>query len=131
MRAEAALLLGSLGSPEYLPFLAALYLRDADPAVKASAAEAMGRIGLDTDALSFNAFMRQLAPGLKYRNEQALTATASATRAICRFTGPGVSEAAAHVLTALYNPEMPALVRSRAKAELDVIALYDQLETLH
>ncbi|MDR3275760.1 MAG: HEAT repeat domain-containing protein [Treponema sp.] len=124
-RAEAARLLGYLGSWEYIPFLAELYFKDDDSLVKIAAAEALGRIGADPGGIVLRSFSNLIQPPLSYRNEQVLMATAAATGAICRFSGPLLSGPAAQILIALCARDRPAAVRARAQAELDTLALFD------
>jgi outer membrane protein assembly factor BamB len=117
-RAEALRLLGYLGSRETIPFLAGLYTRDQDSLVKAAAAEAIGRIGVDPDGYALGAFTSLIFPPVSYRDEAVLNATAAATGALCRFSGPPLSEAGIKLLVALGQDGRPRAVQNRAREEL-------------
>lgn len=119
-RAEAARLLGFISCRETIPFLAELYGRDRDPAVKSAAAEAIGRIGVDPDGVALLAFSRMIGgPG---RDDQVLTATAQAIGALCRFSGPPLSDEGARLLTHLEGTFMPPRVRNQARREIARLA---------
>jgi outer membrane protein assembly factor BamB len=117
-RVEALRLLGYLGSRETIPFLAGLYTRDQDSLVKAAAAEAIGRIGVDPDGYAFRAFTSLIFPPVSYRDEAVLSATAAAAGALCRFSGPPLSEAGIKLLVALGQDGRPRSVQNRAREEL-------------
>jgi outer membrane protein assembly factor BamB len=118
-RAEALRLLGILGSRETIPFLAQLYTQDRESLVKAAAAEAIGRIGVDPEGLALRAFSALIFPPTPYRDDRVLTATAAAAGALCRFSGPPLSEAGIRLLAALGGDDRPGLVRAQARRELD------------
>ena len=115
-RAEAARLIGYFGSRETIPFLAELYLKDPDPSVKAAAAEAIGRIGTDPDGIALEAFARTITAA--NRDEQILSATASAIGSLCRFSGPPLSDTGVRLLTIIESDFMPARARAQAKREI-------------
>jgi outer membrane protein assembly factor BamB len=117
-RVEAARLLGYIGSRETIPFLANLYYRDQDSTVKAAAAEAIGRIGVDPGGEALKAFSSLIFPPVPYRDEQVLTATAAATGALCRFSGPPLSSTGIRLLVVLSGDDRPRVVRERARQEL-------------
>jgi outer membrane protein assembly factor BamB len=117
-RAEALRLLGFLGSRETVPFLAALYSREREGAIKAAAAEAIGRIGTDPAGHAIRAFSALVFSPSAYRDERALAATAAAAGALCRFSGPPLSEMGIRLLTALGQDGYPLSVQKRARAEL-------------
>jgi outer membrane protein assembly factor BamB len=115
-RAEAARLLGYIGSRETITFLSGLFSKDPDPTVKAAAAEAIGRIGVDPDGIAFRAF----AQAATYtREEQVLTAVAAAIGSLCRFSGPPLSETGIRLLNVLGSDGMPGRTKARARQELD------------
>jgi outer membrane protein assembly factor BamB len=116
-RTEALRLLGYLASREHITFLARIYTDDPDPAVKAAAAEALGRIGVDPEGHAMEAFSALISPPYP-REDQILLATASAIAAICRFSGPPVNETGIKLLAALERKERSLLVRRRARQEL-------------
>jgi outer membrane protein assembly factor BamB len=115
-RAEAARLLGYFGSRETIPFLAELYTKDPDPAVRAAAAESIGRIGVDPEGIALSAFSR--AVNAVRRDEQVLIATASAIGSLCRFSGPPLSDSGIRLLVSLDRVTMPTIVRNQAKQEI-------------
>jgi outer membrane protein assembly factor BamB len=115
-RAAAARLLGYFASRETIPFLAELYLKDGDSSVRAAAAEAIGRIGTDPDGIALNAFAQTI--NATYRDEQVLLAVASAIGALCRFSGPPLSENGIKLLIRLDQSNLPAKVRSQARQEI-------------
>ncbi|MDR0758550.1 MAG: PQQ-like beta-propeller repeat protein [Treponema sp.] len=117
-RVEALWFLGCLGSRETIPFLADLYRRDQDSAIKAAAAEAIGRIGVDPQGYALRAFSTLVLPTALYQDKNVLLATAAATGALCRFSGPPLSGMGITILTALGRDDRPWSVQIRAKAEL-------------
>ncbi|MDL2229682.1 PQQ-binding-like beta-propeller repeat protein [Treponema sp. OttesenSCG-928-L16] len=117
-RLEAITLLSQFGSPELIPFLAELFTRDRDSSIKAAAAEALGRIGSDPDGLALRAFTGAVfSPGY-VRDEQVLAAVARAAGALCRFSGPPLSDAGVRILVALSSDDRPQTVRSTAQREI-------------
>jgi outer membrane protein assembly factor BamB len=117
-RAEAARLLSYIGSRETVPFLAGLFTRDKDPLVKAAAAEAIGRIGVDPEGFALQAFSNAIFPPAPLREEHVLTSIAAAAGAICRFSGPPLSDAGVQILTALAGSDRPPPARARAEREI-------------
>jgi outer membrane protein assembly factor BamB len=120
-RSEAVRLLAYFGSRETVPFLADLFAREDDPLVKAAAAEALGRIGVDPEGLALKAFSNAVFPPAPLRDEHALAAIAAASGAICRFSGPPLSDAGIRVLTALTSVDRPPAVRAQAERELKTL----------
>ncbi|MDR1507101.1 MAG: PQQ-binding-like beta-propeller repeat protein [Treponema sp.] len=118
-RAEAVRLLGYIGSRETVAFLAELFTKDGDPAVKTAAAEAVGRIGVDPDGIALRAFAA--AATARIREEQVLTAAAASIGSLCRFSGPPLSESGVRLLRLLADDSMPARTRTQARRELDVL----------
>jgi outer membrane protein assembly factor BamB len=114
-RAEAARLLGYFGSRETIPFLAELFLKDADPVVKTAAAEAIGRIGTDPEGVALRAFAQTVTAAV--RDEQILTAAAAAIGSLCRFSGPPLSDSGIKLLGIIERDFMPARARAQAKRE--------------
>jgi outer membrane protein assembly factor BamB len=117
-RAEALRLLGYIGSRETIPFLAHVCSVDPEPAVKAAAAAAIGRIGVDPEGIAFRAFTNMIYPPGPSQDERVLLAVASAIGALCRFSGPPLSETGAKLLAALQSPERALTVQRRAREEL-------------
>jgi len=121
-RTEAARILGYIGSRETIPFLADLYLKDADSSVRAAAAEAIGRIGYDPEGIALQAFAQTI--NAASRDEQILTAAASAIGSLCRFSGPPLSDSGLRLLAIMTRESMPAVVRSRARREIDSLRFF-------
>jgi outer membrane protein assembly factor BamB len=120
-RAEAVRLLAYIGSRETVPFLTELFTQDSDTLVKAAAAEALGKIGVDPEGLALRAFSNAVFPPAPLRDEHALTSVAAATGAICRFSGPPLSDAGVRILTSLAGPDRPPQVRNQAERELKTL----------
>lgn len=118
-RIEALRFLGYLGSRETIPFLADLYTRDRDSAIKAAAAEAIGHIGVDPGGYALRAFNALALDPTPYQDKKVLTATAAATGALCRFSGPPLSAMGITILVALGRDDRPWSVQIRAQAELE------------
>ena len=116
-RLEAARLLGYFGSRETIPFLTELYLKDPDILVRITAAEAIGRIGTDPEGIALKAFAQIITAA--NRDEQILSATASAIGSLCRFSGPPLSDSGLQLLSFIERDFMPARARARAKQEID------------
>jgi outer membrane protein assembly factor BamB len=115
-RAEAARLLGYIGSRETIVFLSGLFAKDPDSTVKAAAAEAIGRIGVDPDGVALRAFA---GAAIHIREEQVLTAAAAAIGSLCRFSGPPLSESGIRLLNILGGDAMPGRTQAQARRELD------------
>ncbi|MDR2783861.1 MAG: PQQ-binding-like beta-propeller repeat protein [Treponema sp.] len=117
-RVEAARLLASFGSHELVPFFADLFLNDKDPQVKAAAAEAIGRIGVDPDGIAMKAFAQTVSPPVVSRDEQALIAVVLAVGSLCRVSGPPLLPFGVPILAGLAASDKPPLVRKKAMLEL-------------
>jgi outer membrane protein assembly factor BamB len=117
-RVEATRLLASFGSHELVPFFADLFLNDKDPQVKAAAAEAIGRIGVDPDGIAMKAFAQTISPPVVSRDEQALVAVAAAVGSLCRVSGPPMIPFGVTILAGLAASDKPPLVRKQAMLEL-------------
>jgi len=117
-RVEATRLLAFLGSRETIPFLTDLFVRDPDNLVKAVAAEAIGKIGVDPEGLAMKAFENAVYPPSPIRNENVLTSLTSAIGALCRFSGPPLSEAGVRLLTYLSGSHNPPSTQRRAQREI-------------
>jgi hypothetical protein len=87
-RARALRLLGRLGSPEYMPVLVDIFLRDGHPDIRAAAAEAMGAIGIDREGKAIAALSAAVLPMMPLRNERVLEAALEAVAKICLVSGP-------------------------------------------
>jgi outer membrane protein assembly factor BamB len=117
-RVRALQLLAILGSRETIPFLTDLFNRDHEPVIKTAAAAAIGRIGIDPEGIALQAFMAAIFPAGSVRDEQVLTAIAAATGALCRFSGPPLSDQGVKILSLLTGSSQPSLVQRQARREL-------------
>ncbi|MDR3123062.1 MAG: PQQ-binding-like beta-propeller repeat protein [Treponema sp.] len=116
-RAEAARLLSAIGSRETIPFLAEICRNDPDNLVKAAAARAIGSIGVDPEGVALAVFASLVFPLVPGRDEQVMAAIAAATGALCRFSGPPLSESGVRLLSALAG-QGPGSARTAALREL-------------
>jgi outer membrane protein assembly factor BamB len=117
-RAEATRLLAYIGSRETIPFLTMLFTHDPETHVKSAAAEAIGIIGVDPEGIALTAFENAVLPPLPLMDEMVLTAVATAIGALCRFSGPPLSNTGIRLLTILSGYDRFPLVRNRAQREL-------------
>ncbi|MDR0622924.1 MAG: PQQ-binding-like beta-propeller repeat protein [Treponema sp.] len=120
-RVRALGLLGILGSRETIPFLADLFNRDGEPVIKAAAADAIGKIGIDPDGIALRSFTAAIFPAGSVRDEQVLTSVAAATGALCRFSGPPLSDTGVKILTLLTGDIYPKAAQQQARRELDTL----------
>jgi outer membrane protein assembly factor BamB len=118
-RAEFIRLLGYLGSRETVPFLATLFSKDPEPIVKAACCEALGRIGVDPGGDAIRAFTFLLAPDNATLDPSTLMAAATATKNLCLFSGPPLSDAGIRLLRAFLATDFPARVKRHASTELE------------
>jgi outer membrane protein assembly factor BamB len=117
-RVRALRLLARFGSRETIPFLADLFSREPEPVIKAAAADAVGKIGIDPEGIALGAFTAAIFPSGGVRDEQVLTAVAAATGALCRFSGPPLSDRGVKILNLLTADIQPRLVQQQARREL-------------
>jgi outer membrane protein assembly factor BamB len=120
-RAECIRLLGYLGSRETVPFLANLFTRDKEPISKSACAEALGRIGVDPGGDAIRAFTFLLAPENSALDPSCLMAAATATKNLCRFSGPPLADAGVQLLRRFQATSFPAVVKRHAQKELDTL----------
>ena len=120
-KVRALNLLSFIGSMETVPFLVEVFTRERDPVVRAAAAQALGRIGVDPQGNAIRAFSNALFPPAPERNIQVLASIAAAAGAISRFSGPPLSASGVQILTALASYDRPPLVRSIAERELQTL----------
>ncbi|MDR1904528.1 MAG: PQQ-binding-like beta-propeller repeat protein [Treponema sp.] len=118
-RAEAIRLLSYLGSREIVPFLADIFSQDREVVIKAAAAEAIGRIGVDPEGLAIKAFSSGIVIPILTGEDGLLIAIASAAGSLCRFSGPPLADAGIRLLTTLSGSAMSVNVRNQAQKELD------------
>ncbi|MDR0302614.1 MAG: PQQ-binding-like beta-propeller repeat protein, partial [Treponema sp.] len=115
---DALHLLGRIGSFETVPWLVNFFRRELDPLVRAAAAKAIGDIGVDHDGVAIQTFLFLLINGGGIKDEQVLLAIASATGALCRFSGPPLSESGIKILNLLTAGNQAPIVRRQAQNEL-------------
>lgn len=117
-RERAVRLIGALGSNELIPFLVRVFRGDPETSVRAAAAEALGAIGSDPDGAAIAAFAAAITPPYAASDERLLFSVAASIGALCRFSGPPLSDQGIRLLTVLAGGDRPASVRSRARAEI-------------
>jgi outer membrane protein assembly factor BamB len=115
---DALQMLGWIGSQETVPWLTNFFRRELDPAVRAAAAKAVGDIGVDHEGIAIQTFLFLLVNGGGIRDEQVLIAIASSTGALCRFSGPPLSETGIKILNLLTAGNQLPIVRKYAQNEL-------------
>ncbi|MEI6874266.1 MAG: HEAT repeat domain-containing protein [Spirochaetota bacterium] len=118
--AEACRVLGRIGSPESIEVLAKIADSEADPAVRSSALEALGAIGVDPAGRSRAAFLGVTA-GSRIDDQVAL-ALIAAIESMNRKSGVPPSVEAARALLALSGPPYAQSLRDRAVAALGRVA---------
>ena len=123
LRERALVLLSRFASRETVGALVDLFRGDAETYVRAAAAEAVGRIGIDPEGSALAAFASSVFPPRALRDERLLAAIAAAVGDLCRFSGPPLSEAGVSVLISLAADERPPAVRERARAELSSLVV--------
>jgi outer membrane protein assembly factor BamB len=119
LRIEAIRLLGKIGSQETIPWLVNIFKNDNEPLIKSEAVKAIGNIGVDPQGLAIQTFLQSIVYDGSAKNDQILTSIALATGALCRFSGPPLSETGVKILNMLCTPEQPPPARRQAKIELD------------
>jgi outer membrane protein assembly factor BamB len=117
-RINALGLLGQIGSSETVPWLTGLFRRESEPLVKAAAANAIGVIGVDPGGDAIRAFFDAVTYAGGLQNERVLIAITSATGALCRFSGPPLSETGVKILVFLSGYTAAPVVRRQASREL-------------
>jgi outer membrane protein assembly factor BamB len=118
-RVRSLQLLALIGSRDTVPFLARIFEEDREPAVKAAAAAAIGAIGQDKLGNALRVFSGAVFRTGFPEDDQVLRAVAAATGALCRFSGPPLSEGGIRILIALNSSDRSNLVRSQARRELE------------
>jgi len=116
-RTSALRLLGQIGSRETIPWLVNIFNKESEPVIKAAAASAIGAIGNDPDGDAIQAFLYSITNnGIK--DIQVLSAITSATGALCRFSGPPISQTGVKILNQLCESYQPSSIRKQALKEL-------------
>jgi outer membrane protein assembly factor BamB len=120
-RVNALSLLGQIGSLETISWLARLFRQETEPVAKAAAASAIGAIGVDPEGYAIKSFQEALITASGYSDDQVLFTIASATGALCRFSGPPLSETGTQILVALSGFYHFPVVRRQAQKELALL----------
>jgi len=115
---DALQMISRIGSRETISWLINFFRKEPEPMVKAAAAKAIGEIGVDHEGVAIQSFLFLLINGGGIRDEQVLCAVASATGALCRFSGPPLSETGIKILNLLGASNYPPIVRKTAQKEL-------------
>ena len=114
---DALYIIGKLGSQETISWLTNFFRREPEPTIKSAAARAIGEIGVDHEGTAIQTFLFLLINGGGIKDEQVLYAVASATGALCRFSGPPLSEIGIKILSLLSAKNQPPIVRKQAERE--------------
>ncbi|MCL2442530.1 MAG: PQQ-binding-like beta-propeller repeat protein [Treponema sp.] len=115
-RITAIGLLGKIGSQETIPWLINIYNRANEPFIKIAAVNAIGGIGVDPQGLAMQTFLHSVMQST--RDDLVLTAIASATGALCRFSGPPLSETGIRILNILSSNNQLPMARRQANREI-------------
>jgi hypothetical protein len=116
-KVDALQMLGRLGSQETISWLTNFFRKETEPTVKSASAKAIGDIGVDHEGTAIQSFLFLLSAG-SIRDEQVSFAVAQATGALCRFSGPPLSETGIKILNLLASKTQPPIVRRQAEKEL-------------
>jgi len=116
-RVAAMNLLGKIGSQETIPWLINIFRRETEPLLRGAAVSAIGDIGVDPQGLAMQTFLYSIVQN-SIRDEHILTTIASATGALCRFSGPPLSETGIRILNLLTASNHPPVTRRQANREL-------------
>jgi outer membrane protein assembly factor BamB len=120
MRVQFLHLLGYMGSRETIPFLADIYNKDPEPAIKAACCEAIGRIGVDPKGDAVQAYTFLLSRDNANRDSQTLLSATDSITALCRFSGPPLASDGVALLTAIATyPDFRPDVRKHAQEQLN------------
>jgi len=116
-RIAAMNLLGKIGSYETVPWLINIFQRSNEPTIKSTAIKAIGDIGVDPNGTAIQTFLHSIIQN-SVKDDQVLTAIAAATGALCRFSGPPLSETGIKILNLLAAGSQPPATRRQASKEL-------------
>lgn len=118
-RAEAAYLLGELGSPDYRPILIDVLRCDPDPAVQSAACEALAAIGVDPDGRTAAAFFDAAVRPMDERTALVIVEVIAGTA--FRFGSEPSVDTVRALLALAEKPYLPT-VRAKAAAALSRLA---------
>lgn len=117
-RIRALELLARFASIEQRDSLVHIFMADSDPHVRARAAECIASLGTDPGGRALAAFERAAILASDRNNDILMTAVARATGAICRFSGPPLSERGIRLLSLLTGADRQPAVRRTAEKEI-------------
>jgi outer membrane protein assembly factor BamB len=117
-RILALQLLARIGSVETVPWLARLFRLEDEPLIKVAAAQAIGGIGIDPNGIAIQEFLSVANGTRPVHDEQVLVSVAAATGALCRFSGPPLSDTGSRILVLLSSINRPPSVQRQALREL-------------
>jgi outer membrane protein assembly factor BamB len=118
LRIDALKLLGKIGSQETIPWLMNIFRGENEPLIRAEAIKAIGSIGVDPQGIAIQTFLQSIIYDGSLKDDNVLAALAQATGALCRFSGPPLSETGIKILNLLDAASQPPLTRRQAKKEL-------------
>jgi len=119
LRIDAIKLLGKIGSQETIPWLVNIFKNEKEPLIRSEAVKAIGSIGVDPQGIAIQTFLQSIVYDGSVKDDQIMTSIASATGALCRFSGPPLSETGVKILNMLCTSDQPPPARRQAKKELD------------
>jgi outer membrane protein assembly factor BamB len=117
-RILALQLLARIGSIETVPWLVHLFRLEDEPLIKIAAAQAIGGIGVDPNGIAIQEFLAVANGTRPVLDERVLVSVAEATGALCRFSGPPLSDTGSRILILLSNISRPPSVQRQALREL-------------
>lgn len=117
-RIQALELLSRFASVEQLDALIHIFTADSDPDVRASAADCIASLGRDPGGKALAAFERAAILALDRNNVILMMSVARATGAICRYSGPPLSERGIRLLSVLGAADRPPAIRRAAEKEI-------------
>jgi outer membrane protein assembly factor BamB len=124
-RIKALQLLGQIGSGETIPWLTDIFRKESEPLIKAACASAIGNIGVDPDGIAIQTFLYSMLQTSVLKNEQVLAAITSSVGALCRFSGPPLTETGIRILNLLTENSYSTAIRSQASREIASLRQYN------
>jgi len=118
LRLNAINMLGKIGSLETVPWLVNIFKVSHEPTIRAAAIIAVGDIGVDPEASALQTFLHLMIYDTSVKDGHILTAIASATGALCRFSGPPLGEIGIRILNMIAAANQPQNARRQAAREL-------------
>lgn len=125
-RVRALEILGRFASPEQIPLFIRIFRNDRDSHVRAMAAYTIGICGVDPSGRALAAFEAAAINGRDRQDEMLMISVAKATGALCRFSGPPLSERGIRLLTLLSGPDRQPVLQRTARAEIELFRMTAQ-----